>query len=91
MIDRDFEKLSELVPAKDGAAEGCTWVNPPYCRKCGGRCHPSKALVNLMCGTPDSNGSLVGATLGMSKDVKMVDCLKCGICGHSFVLGKDSE
>ena len=91
MIDRDFEVSMELVPAKDGAAKGCTWVNPAYCRKCGERCYPSKALVNLMCGTPDSNGSLVGATLGMSKDVEMVDCLKCGICGHSFVLGKDSE
>jgi len=88
MIDRDFEVSMELVPARDGAAEGCTWVNPPYCRNCGGACHPSKALVNLMCGTPDADGSLVGATLGMSKDVEMVGCLKCGICGHSFVLGK---
>lgn len=74
MIDRDFEVSMEVVPAKDGAAEGCTWVNPPYCRKCGGRCHPSKALANLMCGSSEwADGSMVGATLGMSKDVEMVD------------------
>lgn len=88
MKDRDFEVSMEVVPAKDGAVDGCTWVNPPYCRKCGGRYHPSKALVNLMCGTRDVDGSM---QLGMSKDVEMVDCLKCGICGHSFVLGKDSK
>ena len=73
MIDRDFEVSMEAAVT---------------CRKCGGACHPSKALLNLMCGTPDADGSLVGATLGMSKDVEMVGCLKCSVCGHSFVLGK---
>ena len=73
MIDRDFEVSMEAAVT---------------CRKCGGACHPSKALLNLMCGTPDADGSLVGATLGMSKDVEMVGCLKCSVCGHSFALGK---
>lgn len=62
-------------------------TEPPLCRRCGGKCLPSKALFNPLCGTPGfSDGILPGATLAPAADAVMIDCLKCETCGHSFTL-----
>lgn len=62
-------------------------TEPPLCRRCGGKCYPSKALFNPLCGTPGfPDGILPGATLAPAADAVMIDCLKCEACGHSFTL-----
>lgn len=56
-----------------------------FCRKCGGRCKESRALVNPLCGSPEfSDGDMAGATLSAAADAVILDCFKCENCGHSF-------
>ncbi len=58
------------------------------CRKCGGEPILSKALVNKVAISEDL-GSTEGGTRSMSKDVSLIDCLKCRDCGHSWT--EDTE
>ena len=63
------------------------------CKKCGGKCHPSKALNNTMVYYDDFGGDAGGrgTTGSRSGKPKMVECLKCEDCGHSFVPEKEQK
>ena len=55
------------------------------CKKCGGKCKPSTAIINPACGSPEfSDGDMSGATLSPSSEAVLIRCLKCEDCGHSF-------
>lgn len=58
----------------------------PKC-KCGGDAVPGQALSNTLTGYEDFGGDAgsYGSTLSRSGPAKMVDCLKCTVCGHSWV------
>lgn len=60
------------------------------CKKCGGGCKPSKALLNIMKSSNDfgDDAGQFGATRRPSGEAEMVDCLKCEKCGHSFFPNK---
>jgi hypothetical protein len=51
------------------------------CRKCNAPCKPSTALHNPLCGSGEQ-----GSTLAPSSEAHLINCLKCTICGHSFVV-----
>ena len=56
------------------------------CNKCGGNYHPARALVNTTVAAIDfSDIDIYGDTLSRSGPAKMVDCMKCESCGHSFI------
>lgn len=46
------------------------------CKKCGGNCKPSKAFINT------HNLQLAD---NKEFETKLVNCLKCESCGHSFI------
>ena len=47
------------------------------CKKCGGICKPSKGILNTH--------NIQTNDLNKEFETKLVDCLKCESCGHSFV------
>lgn len=47
------------------------------CKVCGGSCKPSKAFTNAI-----YDGNIV-RHIGKAK---LVNCMKCKKCGHSFIL-----
>lgn len=59
--------------------------NKIICKKCGGDCSKSKAIINLLSASSEWNdGDMLGATLSPSNEGKLINCLKCKKCGHSF-------
>ena len=58
------------------------------CNVCGGKCYPSKAHSDQPCLILDDNG--VPETQGFFAEPKIVSCLKCEKCGHSFVIGNET-
>lgn len=59
------------------------------CNACGGATKQGVALQNSLCGSPEFlDGDMSGATLSASVDANLINCTKCGNCGHSFVLPK---
>lgn len=59
-----------------------------FCRECGSKCEPSKALNNTVVTFVDFIGDsdLRGATQSRVGPAELVDCHKCTNCGHSFIL-----
>lgn len=57
------------------------------CKKCGGIGKPSQALLNTIVGYEDfgNDKGSVGTTLSRKGPAKIVDCMKCESCGHSWV------
>lgn len=57
------------------------------CKKCNGKGKPSKALNNTLIGFDDFGGDVGdrGTTMSRVGPAKMVDCIKCENCGHSWV------
>lgn len=57
------------------------------CTKCGGYCNPSKGFLNdlVSCDDFGNDANERGTTQSRTGDAKLVDCLKCEKCGHSFV------
>ncbi len=52
------------------------------CRKCGGEMRPGIALAQTCTGVDDFAGHGV-VTMSPGGPGKVIDCLKCGQCGHS--------
>lgn len=63
------------------------------CTKCGGHCKPSKAYQNDLLeyleygAKPGDRGN----TISRSGKARLVNCLKCESCGHSFIPPKAKE
>lgn len=57
------------------------------CKKCGGNCKSSKALNNTLISFNDfgNDAGSRGTTMSRVGKSKLIDCLKCESCGHSFV------
>ncbi len=57
------------------------------CKKCGGKCKPSKVLNNTLISLDDfgNDSGLRGTTQSRVGTAKLIDCLKCEDCGHSFI------
>ena len=47
------------------------------CKKCGGICKPSKGILNIH--------NIQTNDLNKEFETKLVDCLKCESCGHSWI------
>ena len=54
----------------------------PKCRKCGGGMTAGIAIESTLCGMPDFPGGEV-VTVSPGGPGRVIDCLKCGKCGHS--------
>ena len=54
------------------------------CKKCGGDMNPGKALAQTMVGgMPDFIGDTHSSTFSAGGPGKLIDCLKCELCGWS--------
>lgn len=53
------------------------------CKKCGGEMKQGKALMQTVSGSPDFSGGEI-VTLSPGGPGKLIDCVKCGDCGHSI-------
>lgn len=58
------------------------WLAERHCRKCTGDMEPSKAIQETYTGAPDFIGGAV-VTVSAGGPGRLVDCLKCSICGWS--------
>lgn len=58
------------------------WNEEGTCAKCGGEMKPGKAIAQTYSGTPDFPGGEV-VTMSPSGPGKLVDCVKCELCGFS--------
>lgn len=63
------------------------------CKKCGGECKKSKALLNSLVSSNDfgNDAGERGTTVSRIGRPKLVECLKCVNCGHSFIADIDFE
>lgn len=57
------------------------------CRKCGGIDTPSKAFNNTLISFDDfgEDAGQHGTTMSRQGLAKLVDCIKCESCGHSWI------
>lgn len=60
------------------------WMEQRHCRKCNGDMRPSKAIEQTWIGMPDFIGTSHVATLSPGGPGRLVDCLKCSVCGWSI-------
>lgn len=59
------------------------WMEQRHCRKCNGDMKPSKAIEQTYTGSSDFIGGAV-VTMSPGGPGRLVDCLKCSICGWSI-------
>lgn len=59
------------------------WLADRHCRKCNGDMKPSKAMQETYTGRSDFIGGAV-VTMSPGGPGRLVDCLKCSICGWSI-------
>jgi hypothetical protein len=53
------------------------------CKKCSGRMKPSKAIQQTFTGMPDFPGDKYPVTLSPGGPGKLIECIKCTMCGWS--------
>ena len=57
------------------------------CKKCNGVGLPSKGLLNTLVSAEDfgNDAGSIGSTQYRGGQARLVDCLKCNKCGHSWI------
>lgn len=68
---------------QDCSKEMSAWLSERHCRKCAGDMKPGKAIQETYTGAPDFIGGAV-VTMSPGGPGRLVDCLKCSICGWSI-------
>lgn len=53
------------------------------CKKCSGAMKPGKAISQTFTGVPDFPGDDYCATISPGGSGKLIDCMKCELCGWS--------
>jgi uncharacterized OB-fold protein len=93
--DHSVDANKKVVePAKEVGEEE---LGNAICKKCGGTCKPGQALINnlVVTGVPDFPGddeNTRGQTLNYDHSrARMITCMKCSECGHSFTIYGDQE
>ena len=56
------------------------------CEKCQGTMKPSKAIEQTYTGLPDFPGDKHPVTMSPGGPGRLVDCLKCELCGYSVTI-----